>query len=102
MDIGQSTVHLKNFASRPSAGPGDKLIKILRLTWGTSQNIDLTGLVRRGATVSYLISEVRTVSAAGLITIAIVSQLPQDADLVDLLILFDVSDIAPSSEYVFS
>ena len=101
--LGGTTFHLKNFQARPSEAPGDKLIKILRLTWASTQDIDLTGLVRKGAKVAYLIAEVRTVNATtGKITVAVASQAPAAADEVDLWITFDVSDLAPASEYVFS
>lgn len=101
--IGQNTYHLRNYASRPSEGPGDKLLKILRLTWASTQDIDLSSLVRKGAKVSYLLSEVRTVNATtGIITIAVASQAPAASDEVDVIIMFDAIDLAPSSEYVMA
>jgi hypothetical protein len=101
--IGGTTFHLKNFQARPSEAPGDKLIKIFRLTWASTQDIDLTGLVRKGSKVSYGLFEVRTVSAStGRITIAVATQAPAAADEVDVWVTFDASDLAPASEYVFS
>ena len=101
--IGGTTFHLKNFQARPSEAPGDKLIKIFRLTIGTTQDIDLSGLVRKGSKVSYALFEVRTVSAStGKITIAAATMAPASGDEVDVWITFDVSDLAPASEYVFS
>lgn len=101
--IGGTTFHLKNFQARPSEAPGDKLIKIFRVTWAPSQDFDLTGLVRKGAKVAFLLAEVRTANATtGKITITTAAMAPTTSDEVDVMIMFDVSDLAPASEYVFS